>query len=142
MDLFDGNFIPVIRRYSSNRYGKALTSKLGDYLVSYINHTINIKIYLPKDLLLHVLHSQSVTNNNKKLLLSNQVWYYELETVKDLLKLAGAEEYIGVFDGHKPRVEATEANRVLTEALVKQGWISSYKAVEDEYILYPKRKME
>ena len=142
LDVFDGNFVPVIRRYRSKRYGKAFASKLRDYLVSYINHTINIKIELPKELLSHVLRSQSVTNSNKKILLSHQVWYYELETVKNLLELAGAEIYLGVFDGHKPRVEATEANRVLIDALVKQGWVSSYKAVEDDYILYPKRKIE
>lgn len=142
LDLFDGNFAPVIRRYSSNRYGKSFVNKLGDYLVSYISNTINIKIRMPKELLLHVMNSQSVTNNNKKLLLSRQVLHCDLETAKELLKLAGAEEYLGVFDGYKPRVETTEANRMLIEALVKQGWVSSYKAVEDEYILYPKRKVE
>lgn len=142
MDLFDGNFTPVIRRYSSNRYGKSFVNKLGDYLVSYINNTINIKICIPYDLLMHVMNNQSVTNNHKKLILSRQVPYYDLETVKELLKLAGAEVYLGVFEGHKPKVEATVANQALIEALIKREWVSSYKAAENEYILYPKRRIE
>jgi len=140
-DLFDGNFEPVIRRYNQNRYGKRLAKSLGDYMISYISDTIRLKSSIPSELLMHVMESESVTNQNKKQLMAKQLPYYDFEMVKKCLALAGADAYLGVFEGHKPRVEATEANQVLIEALVKRGWISSYKAAEDEYILYPKKNI-
>ncbi len=140
-DLFDGNFEPLIRRYKANRYGKQFMKDLGGYMVSYISDTIKIKMGLPYDLLLYVMQSESVTNQNKKQVLAKQVMHFDLETVKKCLELAGAKKYLEVFEGHKPRVEAMEENQVLIEALIRRGWVSSYKAVDDEYILYPKKSI-
>ena len=76
---------------------------------------------------------------NKKRVLAKQVIHHSFETINKCMELAGAETYLRGFIGQKPRVDATEADQILIEALVKRGWISSYKADEDKYILYSKK---
>ena len=40
------------------------------------------------------------------------------------------------------KVEATEENRLLIEALIRREWLSSFKAVDEQYIIYPKKNIK
>lgn len=138
--LFDGNFIPVIRRYNSNRYGKAFSRKIGEYMITYISDVINMKYALPIELLKHIVKSTNVKNSDKKRLLAAQVGFLDLVTIKECLLLCDEKEFLSVFEGQYPKIDATEDNRVLIESLIKQKILSSYRAVNEQYIIYPKKK--
>lgn len=138
-DLFDGNFIPVIRRYKSKRYGKSLNNRLGDYMVTYIDYVLKMKFGVPKELLTHILRSNSVTNVNRILLIASQINFHTLPNIKEYLQICEETEILGVFNGKEPKVPASEEYRVLLEALVKRNWLSSYKAIGEQYMLFPKK---
>lgn len=140
-NLFDGDFIPIIRRYQSNRYGKQFKAKLGNYMVRYITHVINMRFWLPYELLSYIMKNNSVTSANKKQLLAAQVGYHSLESIKMCFELSNMSEYSDAFNGFNPKVEANEENRILIETLVKREWLSSFKAIEGKYMLYPKKSV-
>jgi len=140
-NLFDGDFIPIIRRYKSNRYSKQFKAQLGNYMVTYISHVIKMRFWLPYELLSYIMKNNSVTIANKKQLLAAQVGYHDLESIKRCFELSNMNEYSGAFDGLNPKVEADEDNRILIESLVKRKWLSSFKAIGGQYILYPKKSV-
>jgi len=137
--LFDGNFIPIIRRYNSRRYSKLFMADLGSYMVTYISSVINMRFPLPYEILTYIMKSDSVKVSNKKTLLATQVPYFKLTEIQECLKLCGEKLFLDAFEGQNPKVDATEDNRLLLEALVKHEWLSSFKAVGEQYIIYPKK---
>lgn len=140
-DLFDGDFIPIIRRYRSKRYSKQFMANLGAYMVTYISHVITMRFPLPYELLIYIMKSGSVTVANKKKLLAAQTTYYKLEEIQECLRLCGEKLFLDAFEGQNPKVDATEDNRLLLEALTKHEWLSSFKAVGEQYIIYPKKTL-
>lgn len=140
-DLFDGNFIPIIRRYKSKRYSKQFMTNLGVYMVTYISHVITMHFPLPYELLTYVMRNNSVTVANKKKLLAAQAMYLNLEQIQECLRLCGEKLFLDAFEGQNPKVDATEDNRLLLEALTKHKWLSSFKAVGEQYIIYPKKTL-
>ena len=138
-DLFDGNFIPILRRYKSNRYGKQFSMRLRTYMVTYVSCVIQMRFPLPPELLAYIMSNSSVTTANKKRLLAAQTMYHPFEEIRECLKLCKATAFLDAFGGQNPKVDATEENRVLMEVLIKRGWLSSFKATEEKYIIYPKK---
>ena len=47
-------------------------------------------------------------------------------------------EFLNVVRGKQVKVSTNEANQILLDALVRKEWVSSYKADEEMYIVYPK----
>lgn len=140
-DLFDGNFIPIIRRYNSKRYSKQFMANLGAYMVTYISHVIALHFPLPYEILTYIMKSSSVTVSNKKKILATQAMYFRLEEIQECLRLCGEKSFLDAFAGQNPKVDATEDNRLLLEALTKHDWLSSFKAVGEQYIVYPKKAL-
>lgn len=140
-DLFDGDFIPIIRRYNSKRYSKQFMASLGAYMVTYISNVIAMRFHLPYELLTYIMKSGSVTIANKKKLLAAQTAYFKLEEIQECLRICGEKLFLDAFSGQNPKVDATEDNRLLLEALTKQEWLSSFKAVGEQYIIYPKKAL-
>lgn len=138
-DLFDGNFIPIIHRYNSRRYSKQFMANLGSYMVTYISSVINMRFPLPYELLKFIMKNGSVTASNKKMLLAAQATYFNLKEIQECLRLCGEKPFLDAFEGQNPKVDATEDNRLLLEALIKQELLSSFKAVGEQYIIYPKK---
>lgn len=140
-ELFDGNFVPIMRRYNSRRYGKEFMASLGARMVTYISDTINMHFAVPREILIYIMGHNSVTKANKKQLLAAQVVYQHLDTIQECLSLCAEQAFLDAFEGQNPKVDATEENRLLLEALVKKKWLSSYKVSGDKYIIYPKKKI-
>ena len=140
-DLFDGNFIPIIRRYNSKRYSKKFMTKLGAYMVTYISYVMTMHFKLPYEMLIYIMKSSSVTITNKKKLLAVQAMYLKLEEVRKCLELCGEQLFLDAFAGQNPKVDATEDNRLLLETFIKCKWLSSFKAVGEQYIIYPKKTL-
>lgn len=138
-NLFDGDFIPIIRRYKSNRYGKRFMKSLGTYMIAHISELILMHGTLPYELLSYIMKHESVKITHKKRLLAVQTMYHSLEIIEECLELCGELLILDAFKGHKPRVPATEENRLLIEAMIKRKWLSSFKAIGEEYIIYPKK---
>ena len=141
-DLFDGDFVPIIRRYNSKRYSKNFMSKLGSYVVTYISHAILMHFPLPYEILKYVMQNDVVTAANKKKLLAVQLPYLKLDKITECLRVCGEKTLLDAFDGLNPKVDATEENRLLLEALTKNKWLSSFKVVEEQYIVYPKKSIK
>ena len=137
--LFDGNFIPILRRYNSRPYSKLFMANLGAYMVTYISSVINMRFPLPYEILTYIMKNDSVTGSNKKTLLATQVPYFKLTEIQECLNLCGEKQFLDAFEGQNPKVDATEDNRLLLEALIKHEWLSSFKAVGEQYIIYPKK---
>lgn len=139
-ELFDGNFTPVIRRYTGSRYSKAFMKKLREYMVSYIGDVLRLRIKIPQELLQYLLKDARVLDSDKKELISGQSGFYEKREVSVWLRLIGADVYCRAFEGERVRVSADRTEQKMIETFASLGWIASYRADGNEYEILPRWK--
>lgn len=88
---------------------------------------------IDSELLLQILSSKEVDMDQKKQVLANCIKNIGKERVKKYLEIMELEDYIGLFQGEKPKIIVNLANERLLSKFKANGWIYSF----DEDKKYP-----
>ena len=141
-EKFAGNYGVLFNRYiPEQRYSKEVKTLIEDYSIRHIKEIIPLRTRVPQRIMELVLEDGRVTQADKKLLIAKQVDYLIKPLLDNMLSQLYESEFLNVVRGKQVKVSTNEANQILLDALVRKGWVSSYKADEEMYIVYPKRNM-
>lgn len=139
-ELLGGGYKALLRRYdSAQRYTKTVKKKIEEYFALHVQIVMELKMQLPDMLLCKLCGDARIQVVNKISLIAKQAAYHTRENVLNYLTLAKQEAYLAAMEGRRVKVEADESAHLMLEALKNQRWISSYKAEDDEYVVWPKR---
>lgn len=81
-------------------------------------------------LLMRVIKDTSVENDKRLEIVSFSVHMMSNIQCKECFKTLGVIEWIGLFDGKRPKFQISSTNERILDAFQKNGWISKYE-VED-----------
>ena len=85
------------------------------------------------ELLMRVIKDISVENNKRLELVSFSVHMMSDIQCKECFQALGAIEWVGLFDGKRPKFEISEINERILDVFQNNGWISKYEVEDAEY---------
>lgn len=139
-DLLGGGYSALFNRYEHGRYSKELVSQIEEYWILNVKKAQTLKIKMPDKLLKCICRDERVLETDKKVLITTQIAFHDRGAIEKLLELLEEDQYVIALRGQQGRIDAAEADRHLLEALLQKGWIASYKADDDEYIITPGKR--
>lgn len=139
-DLLGGGYSALFNRYEHRRYSKELVGQIEEYWILNVKKAQTLKTKIPDTLLRCICRDERVLETDKKVLITAQTAFHDRAAIEKLLELLEEDQYLMVLRGQQGRIAATETDRHLLEALLQKGWIFSYKAEGDEYMITPGKK--
>lgn len=140
---FAGNYGVLFNRYmAKQRYSKEVKAMIEDYSIRHIKEIIPLRTRVPQRIMELAVEDGRVTQADKKLLIARQVDYLIRPLLEKMLSRLKETEFLYAVQGKQVKVPTSEVNQILLEALVQKEWVSSYKADEEMYIVYPKRNIK
>lgn len=87
-------------------------------------------------LLSKILAFKTITQNDKKLILSINIPNLKIESTKKLLEIIGAYEFIPLLNGKRPKYEKSSENRRILSAFENRGWITRFEEDKNDVNFY------
>lgn len=100
------------------------------YVLTYASDNI-----IPFDLFVSLIEADRIQKADKSKLLILSLRHLTIKQVQKCYDLLQMHNFIGLFDGKRPKLERSEENKAILEVMKDRGWIYSFEIDqrEDEY---------